>query len=178
MIDMRKIIKLTEEQFRKLEEENFTSIIDSSYEIPEYIPSQSTPEGKVNDEEFAEIVTTDDLGDKMCKNFPWGYRGNLRYAMRMVAENSDKSGDGVPDMFNHPDANELNDGNEADDQEIIPISIEKHLDRLIQSINDTNLPPKKKVCILNKLIDKADLKGLPPSYATETSMKIKSKRQW
>lgn len=175
---MRKIIRLTEKQLRKLEEGGLSNIIDSSCEIPEYIPSQSTPEGKMNDDEFAEIVTTDDLGDEMCKNFPWGYRGNLRYAMRMVAENSDKSRDGVPDVFNHPDANKLNDGNKSNDQEIIPISVEKHLDRLIQAINKAKLPPKKKVNILNKFIDNTDLKGLPPSYATETSMKIKSKRQW
>jgi hypothetical protein len=173
---MRKIIKLTEEQFRKLEEDNFTNIIDSSSEIPEYIQSQSTPEGKVNDEEFADIVTTDDLGDTMCKNFPWGYRGNMRYAAQIMAEGEDNSGDGVPDAFNHEDANELNDGNESDDQETIPFSVEKHLDSLINSIEVSNLTPKKKMCILNKLVDKMNLKGLPPSYATETSMKLKAKK--
>lgn len=176
MIDMRKIIKLTEGQLRKIEEEIFSNGIDPSSEIPEYIPSQSTPEGKVDDNSFAKPVTTDNLADKMCKNFPWGYRGNMRYAAQIVAEGEDNSGDGVPDAFNHEDANELNDGNESDDQETIPFSVEKHLDNLINSIEVSNLTPKKKMCILNKLVDKMNLQGLPPSYATETSMKLKAKK--
>lgn len=173
---MRKIIRLTEEQLKKIEEKIFSNGIDPSSEIPEYIPSQSTPEGKLDKDNFANPVTTDNLGDKMCKNFPWGYRGNMRYASQIVYENEDMSGDGVPDMFNHEDANELNNGNEADDQETIPFSVEKHLDGLINSAETSSLTPKKKMCIVNKLVDKMDLKGLPPSYATETSMKIKAKQ--
>ena len=140
---MSKIIRITEEQLRRIEENTFTDGLDTTSEIPEYPQSQSTTSGKMNDDEFAKPITTDDLADKMCKNFPWGYGGYFRNLKNVVYEdnNKDNSGDGVPDMFNHKDANILNDGDESDDQQVIPYSVDKRLDSLIYALK--GLAPKK-----------------------------------
>lgn len=171
---MKKTIKLTEAQMKRIEEMTFDGGIDTPMTIPEYPQSQVTVSGKMSDDEFADPVTTDDVAGKMCKSFPWGTAYARGYAPKVMMED-DATGDGVNDMFNHTDANELNDGDETDDQQIIPHSVEMHLDRLIQSIRQADLPPKKQMNILNKLVDSLGLKGIPPSYKKETSMKIFSK---
>lgn len=185
---MGKIIRLTEKQLKRLKEEAFDQGFDNANTIPEYPQSTVNVSGKVNSDEFANPVTTDDVANKMAKSFPWGvgayYRGT---SLPMVQEgeessisdmynNTDQTGDGVKDKFNHADANVLNDGNEDDDQQIIPHTIEIHLDRLIKAIQNANLPAKKQINILNKLVDNMNLQGIPPSYKKETSMKIFAKK--
>ncbi len=179
---MKKIIRLTEAQMRQIEESTFNNGIDDPNSIPEYPHSQVTVSGQENDEDFGKPVTTDDFADKQCKSFPWGvgsyYRGTH---VPMVAEGIDTASDGeikdnVDQFYNHSDSNELIDGNEEDDQEIIPHSIEIHLDRLIDAMRDMNLTPKKEVAILNKLIANSNIQNLPPSYKKETSMKVFAKK--
>ena len=84
---MARTIRITEGQLKRIEEETFTEGLDTTSEVPEYPQSQSTTSGKMNDEEFANPVTTDDLANKMCKNFPWGYGGYFRNWGRVIREN-------------------------------------------------------------------------------------------
>lgn len=184
---MARIVRLTEEQMKYIEENTILNGFDTPSEVPEYTMSKVSVSGKMNPEEFADPITTDDKADTMAKSFPWGtgsyYKGTHIPMVQEQEQNTvsdpyndtDQSGDGVKDKFNHADANELNDGNEDDDLEVIPRSVEMYLDRLIAAANSANLTPKKKINILNKLVDKMNLQGLPPSYKKETSMKIFSK---
>lgn len=184
---MGKIIRLTEKQLKEIEESMFSTGFDSPNAVPEYPQSETTVSGKINPEEFADPVTTDDFADAQCKSFPWGvgayYRGTH---VPMVAEgeqaaisdmynDTDQTGDGVPDKFNHAETNQLTDGDESDDQQIIPHTVEMHLDRLINAIRQTNLSPKKQANILNKLIANTNIQNLPPSYKKESSLKILNK---
>lgn len=188
---MKKIIRLTEAQLKQIEESTFNNGIDDPNPIPEYPHSQISVSGQENDEEFANPVTTDNVADKMCKSFPWGvgsyYRGNHipmvqegiapeQGSISDMSNDTDQTGDGVKDMFNHADANELTDGNEDDDQQVIPHTVEMHLDRLIDAIRSSNLAPKKQMAILNKLIANTDIQNVPPSYKRETSMKVFAKK--
>lgn len=185
---MAKVIVLTEEQLRKIEEMTFDKGIVSPSTIPNYPQSQVTVSGKKNKEEFADPVTTDQYADNLSKSFPWGcgayYRG---YLSPIVAEgeesgisdmynDTDETGDGVPDKFNHADANQLSNSDETDNMEVIPHSIEKHLNKLIQAVKQANLPEKKQVNILNKLIDSMDIENIPPSYKKESMLKISAKK--
>lgn len=186
---MPRTIVITEEQLKQIEEAIFDNGLDSLNTIPQYIGSQVTTSGKENDEDFADPITSGELAGKMSKSFPWGtgayYRGTTvpainedgQGAVSDMYNNTDQTGDGVKDMFNHADANELNDGDETDDQQIIPYSVERHLDRLIDSIKQMKLTPKKQINVLNKLVDNLDIKTLPPSYKKETSMKIFAKNR-
>lgn len=185
---MQRTIRLTEEQLKEIQESTFDNGIDTPSTIPEYPQSQVNVSGKMNDEDFADPVTTDQFADKQAKSFPWGCGAYYRStATPMVQEaeqgtisdmhnDTDQTGDGVKDIFNHADANQLIDGDETDDQQIIPHSIEMHLDRLIQAMQQQRLAPKKQMNILNKLIAAMDIKGIPPSYKKEASMKIFAKK--
>lgn len=185
---MQRTIRLTEEQLKEIQESTFDNGIDTPSTIPEYPQSQVNVSGKMNDEDFADPVTTDQFADKQAKSFPWGcgayYRSTAtpmvqeaeQGAISDVHNDTDQTGDGVKDIFNHADANQLIDGDETDDQQIIPHSIEMHLDRLIQAMQQQRLAPKKQMNILNKLIAAMDIKGIPPSYKKEASMKIFAKK--
>ena len=177
---MRKIIRLTEAQLKQIEEGTFNNGIDDPSPIPEFPHSQISVSGQENAEEFADPVTTDNVANTMAKSFPWGtgsyYHGNhVPMVQEGIAPEQDgEIKDGVDQFYNHDISNELIDGNEDDDQQIIPHSIEMHLDRLISSMK--GLAPKKQMAILNKLIANTDIQAVPPSFKKESSMKIFGKK--
>ena len=175
-LTMVKTIKLSEEQYNKVMEMTFAHGIDAKNSLPDYQMSTVNADGVLDKGEMGNPTTTD-KAYVMTKNYPWGVGRTARGALIFTEENNnaDKSGDGVNDMFNHADANELTDGNEDDDSCVIPMSIERHADRLISAINTANLPPKKIINLVNKIIDSVNIRSLPPSYKKETSMKILSK---
>lgn len=177
---MAKTIKLSEEQYNKVMEMTFAHGIDAKNNLPDYQMSTVNSDGVLDKGEMGKPTTTDQAA-VMAKNFPWGVGRTTRSGVFFTEgqgdisdmyNDTDQSGDGVKDMFNHADANELTDGDDSDDACVIPMSIERHADRLISAINSANLPPKKIINLINKVIDSVDIKNLPPSYKRETSMKI------
>jgi hypothetical protein len=180
---MAKTIKLREDQYNKVMEMTFAHGIDAKNNLPDYQMSTVNADGVLDKGEMGNPTTSKDI-DVMTKNFPWGVGRTTRSGVFFTEEqgnisdmynDTDQSGDGVKDMFNHADANELTDGNENDDACVIPMSIERHADRLISAINTANLPPKKLINLVNKIIDSVNIGSLPPSYKKETSMKILAK---
>ena len=83
----------------------------------------------------------------------------------------DSNGDGVEDAYNHADANyeQFGDYNE------IPASVKTHLDRLVTSLKNEPMTPKKQIMVLNYIIDNANLKNIPSSYKRESMKKIAAK---
>ena len=177
---MQKIIRLTEQQLKEIEESTFDNGIDTPNPIPEIPQGQIAVAGKKDTEDYSNPVTTGDFANTQAKSFPWGtgsyYRGTH---IPMVAEGIDAQQDGdikdgVDKFYNHDISNELIDGDEQDDQEIIPHSVEIHLDRLIDAMK--GIAPKKQMAILNKLIANTDIQNVPPSFKRESSMKIFAKK--
>lgn len=179
---MLRIIRLTEGQLKHIEETTFDNGIDTPNPIPEIPQGQVAVAGKMEtgDDDYSNPVTTGDIANTKAKSFPWGtgsyYRGthNPMVAEGIDAESDGNIQDGVDKFYNHDISNELIDGDESDDQQIIPHSVEMHLDRLISSMK--TLTPKKQMAILNKLIANTDIQSVPPSFKKESSLKILSKK--
>lgn len=186
---MKKTIKITMKQKEALKEMLFPNGSDNATPYKEYHNSQVVSDGYVDgvdgggkpinkDGEYIEI------GQMMAKNFPYGtgfYHAPMARPlgestnngeMSDLFNNDDSNGDGVPDKWNHADANyeKFGDFNE------IPGTVKIWLEKLVNAMKQENLPPKKQIMVLNYVIDNANLNGIPFSYKKETIKKLGAKK--
>lgn len=178
--------KITEEQLDKLQEKICEFGFMTGNDMPQYPQDQVMAATKDGETDFGKPMTADDLANTMTKQYPWGAYAYARGNFGRLAEeqgsisdlnnDQDQTGDGVPDKFNHADANELNDDNPQDDMSVIPYSIIKPLNMLVDAVKQANLPAKKQVNVINYIVDKLDLQGIQPSYKKETMMKVFNKQ--
>lgn len=179
-------IRITEEQYKSLQETIGGEVFLSNSEIPEYPQDQVYPASNKGNQP-ANPPITKNVSDTMAPQYPWGCPGAVggQY-YRPLSENNeggisdlyndrDQTGDGVVDKFNHADANILNNGDSKDDLTVIPYTIQKPLNALLRALEKANLPCKKQVMVLNLIIDKMNLAEMPPSYKKETILKIYNK---
>ena len=156
---MPRTIKLTEEQFRLLQENMFKTGIDDANPIPDYQMSQINADGVMDYGEMGKPTTTDQV-DVMTKMFPWGYgnyaRGypgmNLREDNDSDVEISDLNVDsntrdenGVRLSNTPAHMDELSDENEKDDMEIISNTVERNVDGILKIVNSQNTPQVKRL---------------------------------
>lgn len=179
-----KTIKITEEQKTRLKEMLFPNGTESADPMRQYHDSKVVADGYVdNIDGGGEPLTGDRLGKTMCKNFPFGtayYHVGVSRAMPMeeaeisdlYSDEEDVTGDGVPDKYNHADANY----NQFGDFNELPGTVKTWLDKLVTALKQENLPPKKQIMVLNYIVDNAGLKGIPMSYKKETMKKIGAKQ--
>lgn len=194
---MPRTIKLTEEQFRLLQENVFKTGIDDANPIPDYQMSQINADGVMDYGETGKPTTTDQV-DVMAKMFPWGYgnyaRGypgmNLREDNDSDVEISDLNADsntrdenGVR-LSNTPSyMDELSDENEKDDMEIISNTVERNVDGILKIVNSQNTPQVKRVEIAKALSNalygnnqNVNLSGIPIKVSNFINALAKSSR--
>lgn len=194
---MPRTIKLTEEQFRLLQENVFKTGIDDANPIPDYQMSQINADGVMDYGEMGKPTTTDQV-DVMTKMFPWGYgnyaRGypgmNLREDNDSDVEISDLNADsntrdenGVR-LSNTPAyMDELSDENEKDDMEIISNTVERNVDGILKIVNSQNTPQVKRVEIAKALSNalygnnqNVNLSGIPIKVSNFINALAKSSR--
>ena len=178
---MRKTIKITEEQKEKLKEMLFPNGSDNANTMRQYHGSNVTADGYVNDTDGGgEPLTGDRYGNMLCKNYPFGIGYNKTAIARPVYEaeisdlynQEDSNNDGVEDSYNHSDANyeQFGDFNE------IPGTVKIWMDKLTNALKQEKLPPKKQIMVINYIIDKSGLSGIPFSYKKETMKKLGAKQ--
>lgn len=183
----KKIIKITEEQKRKLKEALFNYGTGSEDTTTEYGHSKITADG-YEDDTFggANPPTGDDISHTMCKQYPWG-TAYTSVAFNRVLEatandgevaigdlnnvGQDENNDGVSDEYNHADANYDEFGNFNE----LPGDVKINLQRLCNALQGGALSPKKKIIALNYIIDKCDFSGIPYSYKREAIKKLAAK---
>lgn len=194
---MPRTIKLTEEQFRLLQENMFKTGIDDANPIPDYQMSQINADGVMDYGEMGKPTTTDQV-DVMTKMFPWGYGNYARGYPGMNLREDNDSDVEISDLnvdSNTRDENgvrlsntpayidELSDENEKDDMEIISNTVERNIDGILKIVNSQNTPQVKRVEIAKALSNAlygngqaANLSGIPIKVSNFINALAKSSR--
>ena len=167
---MSKNIKITEEQYKMLQEadENmFPYVTDSNFKP--FDGNDVTANGKIDGETPATEITTADKIGKIRSVDGWNrYRsyGSNVYPTTM-RENNQKNDFYDVNGFESGELNTLTNGDEKDNLIKIPYSIERKLNILLDSIKELNLTPKQQGIILNKVIETLDYDTIPNQWKKE-----------
>ena len=169
---MPKNIKITEKQYKRIQEEidndfiYFTNNDTKPYDGQVNISAN----GKIDGETYANPTTTDKVQQSLTPQGYGRYRsyGNISPRTMREGVELDQSND-FYDMkgFNNAELNTLTNGDSKDNLVKIPQSIEKKLDILLDSIKQSNLTPKQQAIVLNKIIEELDYDNLPNQWKKE-----------
>lgn len=169
---MSKNIKITEEQYKMLQEadENMFPYVTDNDTKPFDGYGGITADGKINGEENADVrLTTKKFSDNLSKQ-GWinrfsSYGGNV-YPTTM-REQDERNDFYDVNGFESDELNILTNGDEKDNLIKIPYSIERKLNILLDSIKELNLTPKQQGIILNKVIETLDYDAIPNQWKKE-----------
>lgn len=167
---MTRNIKITEEQYKMLQEtdETFTYVGDTeSKPFDGY--GNITPDGKIDGETPADVkLITKKFSDNLSMQGWNRYRsyGSNVYPTTM-RENNQKNDFYDVNGFESGELNTLTNGDEKDNLIKIPYSIERKLNILLDSIKELNLTPKQQGIILNKVIETLDYDAIPYQWKKE-----------
>lgn len=174
---MSKNIKVTEEQYRKLQEaidNDFIYFTDDDVKNCNGLTNISA-DGKLDDNEFAEPVTSDKIQQSLT---PQGYNryrtyGNISHSMR---EGVDVNKDNVDDFYNNDEMDIMSNGDEKDNLVKIPAGVDNKTQLLVDAIANNKLTPKQQAIVINKLIETLDLSQIPYSWRKELMLKLKANK--
>jgi hypothetical protein len=178
---MKRIIKLTEAQIREVGNDGFNYL--NGGDIPNYNgQTHISATGKLNQEEYGNPTTTDDVANKLS-NQPYNLQsiGTRTYRQR-TNEDGSQTDMNNGQMPNLPNLDSNGDGNiptnasdieKNEDNITIPMAINTKLELLSKALNTTKLTPKQKGIILNKIVDLMPLNNVPYSWKKELITKIK-----
>ena len=170
---MKRIIKVTENQLRETEGAAF-EYLDISNDNPYGNNSEISADGKIDNIEFGEPVTGDEVSNTMTNQVYNRFYNTYGRTPRYVSEN-DNNNDGVDDFYNHDELDTLSDGDESNNLMKVPQSVENKLEILISQIQKLN--SKQQAMILNKLIETLELQNIPYSWTKELMLKLSSKNR-
>ena len=166
---MSKNIKITEEQYKLLQEtdETFTYVGDTeSKPFDGY--NNITPDGKIDGETPAPKRTTADEIGKIRSVDGWNrYRSYGNVYPTTMREQDERNDFYDVNGFQSKELNTLTNDNEKDNLIKIPYSIERKLNILLDSIRELNLTPKQQGIILNKVIETLDYDAIPNQWKKE-----------
>lgn len=172
----RRIIKLTNEQYRQLKEAEDDSFgyLDNG-DFKEYSgQSQIGVTGKVNDEEYGQPKTSDSLADKLSSQTYNRFCGSA-FRPTSIRED-DENNDGVDDFYNNNELDTLGNNTSDDDLVKVPQSVQSRMNMLIDSMK--NLQPKQQAIVLNKIIESINLSEIPYAWMKELRLKINNKKKF
>jgi hypothetical protein len=159
-----RLIRITENQLKEAESFNF---LNGTSEPHCDGQSAISADGRLNDDEYGQPETTDDIADTVS---PQAY---LRYfdkshgingIRRIWESDEDLNDDGANDFTQKPDKDLLNDNNFANDITRIPPTVIQKLNLFLNEIAKHNLTERKKYIILSHILKVLGLHSLPPSY--------------
>ena len=166
---MSKNIKITEEQYKLLQEtdETFTYVGDTeSKPFDGY--GNITADGKIDGETAAPEKTTADKIGKIRSVDGWNrYRSYGNVYPTTMREQDERNDFYDVNGFQSKELNTLTNDNEKDNLIKIPYSIERKLNILLDSIRELNLTPKQQGIILNKVIETLDYDAIPNQWKKE-----------
>ena len=158
-----RLIKITEKQLKEVQGFDYLSDNDTPHCDGQ---SHVSVDGRLNDEEYGEPKTAG-------KAMPLTPQGRVRYAVAnglrrsaAVAESvsgvndDDSDKNGVKDFYEKPELN----GKNNDDVVTLPKGVEYKIEILLAEIKKSNLMPKQIAKVLDRIIEALDLSQLPPSY--------------
>ena len=169
---MPKNIKITEKQYKMLQEEiddSFTYFSDSDTK-PYDGQVNISANGKIDGETNAKPTTADKVQHSLTPQGYGRYRsyGNISPRTMREGVEIDKSNDFYDVKgFNNTELNVLTNGNDKDNLVKIPQSIERKLDILLDSIKQNRLTPKQQAIVLNKIIEELDYDNIPNQWKKE-----------
>lgn len=169
---MSKNIKITEKQYKMLQEEidnDFIYFTDNDTK-PYDGQVNITTNGKIDGETNAKPTTADKVQQSLTPQGYGRYRCYGNISPRTVREGVEiGQSDDFYDMkgFNNPELNTLTNDDNKDNLVKIPQSIERKLDILLDSIKQSNLTPKQQAIVLNKIIEELDYDTIPNQWKKE-----------
>lgn len=177
---MGRIIKITEEQFRKIQEtidDEFVGFSNSDVK-PYDGHTNISADGKLNGEENGNPMPSDKMSKSLTPQSYSRYNSYGRIMPRSIREdhtsnhniNADFKSFGV-----HTDdtLDLLSNGDNDDDLTIIPNGIDEKTEGLINLITSSKLTCKQQAIILNRFIEGLDITGIPYQWKKELMAKIK-----
>lgn len=177
---MSRNIKITEKQYKKIQEDIDNEFIYFSDNDSKNCDGQLniTADGKIDNETYGNPTTADKIQQTLTPQNYDRYRsyGNIypRSMREGIDINKDKNNDGVDDFYNHEELDILSNGKEDDNLTKIPTSIDNKTQILVDAIKNNSLKPKQQAMVLNKLIEVLDLSSIPYSWKKELMLKLKS----
>lgn len=169
MAAKKHIVKINEEQYSYLK-------LDKNNGDAKQFDGNSTISvgGKLNREEDANAVT----GDKISRAFTpqaWTYyrtpqRGRISEGEHLG--NGDNDRDGIDDNYEVTQANVLTNGNDNDNNTIVPQGILTKLNLLIQAMKSQSLNYMQKANIVNKFLESIDFSDTPYRIKKEERLEI------
>lgn len=169
---MSKNIKITEKQYKMLQEEidnDFIYFTDNDTK-PYDGQVNISANGKIDGETNAKLTTADKVQQSLTPQGYGRYRCYGNISPRTVREGVEiDQSDDFYNMkgFNNPELNTLTNDDNKDNLVKIPQSIERKLDILLDSIKQSNLTPKQQAIVLNKIIEELDYDSIPNQWKKE-----------
>lgn len=169
---MSKNIKVTEKQYKRIQEEMdndfiyFTNNDTKPYDGQVNISAN----GKIDGETNANPTSADKVQHSLTPQGYGRYRsyGNISPRSMREGVDLDNSNDFYDVKgFNNKELNTLTNDNNKDNLVKIPQSIEAKLDILLDSIKQSNLTPKQQAIVLNKMIEELDYDTIPNQWKKE-----------
>ena len=180
--NIKRTIKLTTEQIN----ETVGYIFDTDNETPQFDWS-ITSTSKILPNEYGEPTTTDKVGKSLAHNrYGWytsNWRGNTyRDLYNNLSENTQptqtttntnqmkqagKANNAAEKTLAFADratngrVDDLSDNDPHDDRQVVQASVEQAADVLVDKLAQAMASPKQQAIILNKIIERCNLKSLP-----------------
>lgn len=166
----RIIVKLTSQQLNEAQDDAFTYLTNSDT-TPNNGQTEISVNGKIDGKEDGNPLTTDKFASMTTSqgyNRYGGIGNNIVY--NNIIEDNDKNNDGIDDFYNNPSLDILSNGNEDDNMEEIPYTIDEKTNILLSFLK--KISPKKQAIVLNKIIENINLKGIPYKFKKELIKKL------
>ena len=174
---MSKIIHLTEEQIRKINERTYIDGLDNN-NIPEMPMSKVSADGKLDQDNYA-IPDTGAPGRDMTPQRYWNgrmYPSQAHFNQGVMNETDDTvEVDNEVDPFYDKEEDKvdvLSNGNQNDDLAAVNNTVSTRLDALVSEIESANLTDKQRAMVANKVIESLKLGTMPSSWKKILMRKI------
>lgn len=171
---MSKIIHLTEEQIKKINERTYIDGLDNN-NIPELPMSKVSADGKLDQDNYA-IPDTGAPGRDMTPQRYWNgrmYPSQAHFNQGVMNETGEP--DNEVDQFYDKEedyVDVLSDGNQGNDLGAVNNTISSRLDALVSEIQSANLTDKQRAMVANKVIENLKLGSMPQSWKKIIMRKI------
>lgn len=160
MAAKKRIVKINEEQYSYFKGDDDTQHFDGNRNI--------SVGGKLNRNEDGNPKTTDDVGKAFT---PQAYTYYRTPGRGKISE-SDANRDHMDDSYEVSQANVMSNGNENDDNTVVPELIITKLKQFIQSLSAQKLNYMQRANIANKFLESVDFSDMPYRLKKEIRLKI------
>ena len=164
MAAKKHIVKINEEQYSYLKGSDDTKHFDGNNSI--------SASGKMNRDEDGESVPTDYVTKMFTPQAYTYYRTPQRGKISEGQNTIDGNFKNVDDDYEIPQANTMSNGNQNDDNTVVPQLIVTKLNQFIQAVSAQKLNYVQKANIVNKFLESMDFSDMPYRFKKEIRLKI------